>query len=165
MRILVATVIALTAAAGTASADMPDKRAELRAKIRAKALVLRVERVSKRLSLDSQERTQLRAVLEKHDAGRLALRRQRRNLRREMKRLSAKDERKSGELFERLMAHKRKALDLELARADELRRLLGSNRGLRAVVILTRVERRIEARMRQAMGKSRRGKGRRGKGR
>ena len=160
MRILLVSLIALLATATDARADMPDPRAEMRAKIRAKALVLRVERVSKRLDLNQDERAKLEALLKKHDAGRLSLRRVRRNLRREMKRVG-KDENKSAQLFDRLMAHKRKALDLELARAADLRQLLGANRGLRAVVILTRVERRIEARMRQAMGKRRRGKRRR----
>jgi len=139
--------------AAPARADRPSpSSAELRQQIRERSIALQVDRLASELSLDARERAAVESIVRDFAHQRMALRREGRAVRERARRAAeGSDEAKARTSLEELFAHKRRADELEVARATALVGAIGAPRALRATLTLSRLERRIEQRMRSAL--------------
>ena len=160
MRILISILIALTAASlpGLARADAPSgERKQLRKQIRQRAFRLRVDKLTTELALSPEQKTQIETIIGDYDRKRQDLRKRRRKLISNARSAAkAGDDARSATAMSELFTHKRNAIALEAERAGALQKVLGAARALRATLILSRSERRIEQRMRRVLREHRR---------
>jgi len=154
MRITTSLLITfLVAVAVPAYADRPAPTSqELRQQIRERAIALQVDKLQEELTLSEAEKAAVAAIVTDFASQQLALRREGRAVR-ERARAAAKggDDAKAKASMAELFAHKQRMGELEASRAAALERVLGASRALRATLILSRLERRIEQRMRHAL--------------
>jgi len=146
-------VIVMIGAVGAAAAAQPARPGVAkREQIKQRILAMRAWALTRELGLDEQTAGRLFPVIARYDARFARLLRERIDLRRAAEAAAARgDDRGLDGVIDKIVANQRALWDTEAARFQDVRKVLTPRQAARILVVLPRIDRRIQNQLRKAL--------------